>query len=208
MEGKPSLTLVTQPQDFFRELVTEALGRNRVVTKPETEVYLVNLLNQFMTADQLHSWGTEGGSPSSKGSNGSLALMIKEALEISEPAAQSRMFRHIGDVSLYTAGFFQDSLNRKLVDVDYYIEMGGAAYKQVAARTPEEVMRTLFQELAQKFSSLVDVLATVGDKTAQKTEKDILRIYELWVRTRSDRHAKALQEAGIVPNQTIKKDWQ
>jgi hypothetical protein len=203
MKGKPTLTLVSQPQDFFRELVTDALGKQKVSTQPETEFYLVNLLNQFMKTDRLYSRDATGGVR-----EGSLAIMVKEALEEPQPQAQSALFRHVGDVSLYVAGFFQDSLNRKLVDVDYYIDMGGTAYQQVAVRAEEEILKSLYQELADKFGSFVDVLAQVSDQTTPKSEKDILRMYELWVRTRSERAAKALQEAGILPNETIKKDWQ
>jgi hypothetical protein len=156
-----------------------------------------------MTTDRLYSRDSDGSVR-----EGSLAIMVKEALEQPQPQAQSALFRHIGDVSLYVAGYFQDSLNRKLVDVDYYIDMGGTAYQNVAARSDETTLKSLYLELADKFGSLVDVLAQVSDKTTPKTEKDILRMYELWVRTRSERAAKALQEAGILPNETIKKDWQ
>lgn len=193
MSGK-RLTLVTQPQDYFRELVTEALGRQKISAQPETEFYLVNLLNDFMTPGKL----TEE----------PLALLVKEALEEPMPQAQCARFRHIGDVSLYVSGFFQESLSRKLVDVDYYIDMGGAAYQQVAVREPEESLKFVYEELAAKFGAFVEVFADVSDKTAPRTEKDLLRLYELWVRTRSERAAKALQEAGILPNDTIKKDWQ
>jgi len=194
MSAKPTLTLVSQPQDYFRELVTEALGKQKISTQPETEFYLVNLLNQFMTADRLR--------------DEPLAIMVKEALEQPAPREQSVLFRHIGDVSLYVAGFFQDSLNRKLVDVDYYIDMGGTAYQKVSALSDEEILKAVYGELAEKFGALVEVLAEVSDKTTPKTEKDILRMYEMWIRTRSERAAKALQEAGIFPNDTIKKDWQ
>lgn len=203
MRGKNTLTLVSQPQDYFRELVTEALGKQKLFTQPETEFYLVNLLNQFMTTDRLYARGPEG-----EARDEPLAILVKEALEQPQAKAQSALFRHIGDVSLYVAGFFQDSLNRKLVDVDYYIDMGGTAYEQVASRTEEELLKSLYHELAQKFGDFVEVLAEVSDKTSPRTEKDILRMYELWVRTRSERAAKALQEVGILPNETIKKDWQ
>src|SRR4051812_34521804 len=106
MSGKQNLTLVAQPQDFFRELVTDALGRQKVNAQPETEFYLVNLLNQFMTTDRLYPRDAQG-----TGRAESLALMLKEALEQPLPQAQSAMFRHIGDVSLYVGGFFQESLN-------------------------------------------------------------------------------------------------
>src|SRR5436309_2011161 len=199
---KDRLTLVSQPQDYFRELVTDAMGKQNVLAQPETEFYLVNLLNQFMTTDRLYSRDGQGGAREE-----ALALMVKDALEASQPSEQSALFRQVGDVSLYVAGFFQDSLARKLVDVDYYIGMGGTAYQQVAARAEENTLRTIYLELAEKFSRFVDVLAEISDQTRPRTEKDLLRMYELWVRTRSERAAKALQEAGILPNETIKKDW-
>lgn len=202
-ETKSGLTLVVQPQDYFRELVSSAIGNQHVATRPETEFYLVDLLNKFMITDRLFSRDAQGNLREEP-----LALMIKQALEEEQAEAQRLLFRHVGDVSLYIAGFFQDSLNRKLVDVDYYIDMGGTAYKQAALRADEKLFRSLFSELAEKFGTFVEVLAEVSDKTAQKSEKDILRIYENWVRTRSERAAKALKEAGIIPNDTIKKDWQ
>jgi len=203
MDRKPNLTLIAQPQEYFRELITEALEHQKLSTQPETEFYLVNLLNQFITTDKLYTKDADGTFREEP-----LVLMVKEALEQPQPEAQRSLFRHVGDVSLYVAGFFQDSLNRKLVDVDYYIDLGGNAYQQVAARAEESMMRAIYQELASKFGSFVEVLAEVSDKTSQKSEKDLLRLYELWVRTRSERAAKALQEAGILPNETIKKNLQ
>ena len=201
--NKPSLKLIAQPQDFFRELVTEAMDQHRVKTNPETEFYLVNLLNQFMKTERLYEQSHDGTLTEQP-----LAFMIKDAIEQPQPQAQAAMFRRIGDVSLYTAGFFQESLNRKLVDVDYYIDVGHKAYSNVADRAEETVLRAIYEELAAKFAAFVDVLAAVSDKTTPKTEKDLLRIYERWVRTGSDRAAKALQSAGIIPNKNVKKDWQ
>lgn len=203
MTDRKSITLVAQPQDFFRELVTETLGRQHVSIQPETEFYLVNLLNQFMTTDRLYPRDGEGTVREEP-----LALMVKEALEQPAVQAQSLMFRQVGDVSLYVAGFFQDSLVRKLVDVDYYIDMGGTAYQQVATRTTEDNLRALYGELSEKFGRFVEVLAEISDKTSARTEKDILRLYDLWVRTGSERAAKALQEAGIIPTEGMKKEWQ
>lgn len=198
VDQKTGLKLVAQPQEYFRELVTGAVEKQSVRIRPETEFYLVNLLNKFITTDQLYP----------KSSEEPLAFMVKEALEEQRSEVQRNLFRHVGDVSLYVAGYFQDSLCRKLVDVDYYIEMGGTAYSHVASRADDNASRGLYVELAEKFGSLVDVLAVVSDQTTPKSEKDLLRLYELWVRTKSDRAAKALQEAGILPNDTVKKDWQ
>ncbi len=199
-----TLTLVAQAQGYFHELVLSALHLQKLTTLPEAEVYLVNLLNQFMIADHLY----ERRGPEGVAKEEPLALMLKEALEARQAQLQASLFRRIGDVSLYKAGFFQDSLKRKAVDVDYYIDMGESAYQNVAARMEAQGLRQLYAELAAKFGDFVEVLAVVSDQTSGRSERDLLRMYELWMRTKSERAAKALQEAGILPNNLVTKDWQ
>lgn len=130
--------------------------------------------------------------------------MMKEALETSQAELKKMLFRQVGDVSLYVAGFFQHSLTRKLVDLDYYIGMGGGAYQQVASQAEELKMKAVFEELSDRFGSFVDVLADVSDKTTLKNEKNLLQLYDLWSRTGSERAAKALKDAGIIPQTPVK----
>lgn len=203
MTKKNELAIVAEPQAFFRELVTQSLEKQKIAVQPETEFYLVNLLRQFMTTENLFSRDEQGNMESRP-----LALLIKEALEESRKESKRVMLRYVGDVSLYMSGFFQDSLYRKFVDLDYYIEMGGNAYRSVAACADEDHIQTLFGELSDRFGTFVDVLAEVSDKTLPKTERDLLRIYEIWVKTGSGRAARSLVEAGILPNSTLKPNWQ
>ena len=201
MSDKGQLTLVAQPEAFFHELVTKALSNRHLRTLPETEVYLVNLLNQFMSTENLYVRDANGNLREEP-----LALMVKEALEQSARQAQVLLFRQVGDVSLYKAGFFQESLNRKSVDVSYYIDMGGTAYQNVAAREGEKTMRHVFGELAERFSTFVDVFAEISEATTvARSEKDLLRMYDLWLQTGSDRAAKTLKEAGIIPTAVTRK---
>ncbi|OFZ78498.1 MAG: hypothetical protein A2583_05415 [Bdellovibrionales bacterium RIFOXYD1_FULL_53_11] len=200
MAKKQRITTVAQPMDYFRDLLHVALGHLKIKISPDLEYYLVNLLNQFMLSDRLFSRDEKGHMHQEP-----LALMIKDALETSKREHRHAMFRQVGDVSLYTAGFFQDSLQNKMVDVDYYIDMGGAAYKHAAASASAIMLRAVFQELSERFAKFVDVLAEVSDKTGARTEKDLLRIYELWLKTRSKRAEKALKAAGILPNKNVKK---
>jgi len=104
--------------------------------------------------------------------------------------------------------FFQDSLNRKIVDVDYYIGMGEAAYRAVASREDSQQMQRTYEELSEKFHKFVDVLAEISDKTSPKTETDLLRMYDVWLRTKSERAARALQQAGVIPSPSVRKTIQ
>jgi len=197
------LRLVTEPREFFYELIRDALGSQRLAVQPETEFYLVHLMERFMTTESLFPRSGDGSVKEE-----SLALMMLDAFDQTAPEQQRSIFRHVGDFSLYVAGFFQDSLSRKVVDVDYYIGMGGAAYRAVAEREDSQQKQLIYGELSEKFPKFVDVLARVSDKTTPKSQTDLLRMYDVWVRTRSERAARALQEAGIIPSQSAKKTVQ
>jgi len=203
MSNDSKLKLVAQPQEYFYELVAGAFSKRSFRPTAETEFYLVNLLNQFMTTDALYTRNAEG-----KHQQEPLALLVKEAVEMPAPEAQRTLFRQVGDLSLYTAGFFQDSLNRKLVDLDYYIDMGGHAYREAASRHEEAKLRIIFEELGQRFGKFVDVLADVSDLTMVRTERNLLRLYENWITTKSERAERLLNEAGIIPNANTKKNIQ
>ncbi|MBS1963892.1 MAG: hypothetical protein JST04_16900 [Bdellovibrionales bacterium] len=197
------LQLVSQPQEYFHELLSGAFNKRSLKPTAETSFYLVNLLNQFMTTDALYARDAEG-----RHREEALALLVKEAHELSASEEKRVIYRQVGDLSLYRAGFFQESLNRKLVDIDYYIEMGGHAYREAASRHDEKALRIVFEELAHRFGRFVDVLADVSDQTMAKTERNLLRLYENWVQTKSERAERLLNEAGIIPNATIKKNVQ
>lgn len=193
--------IFTQPQDFFREVVTHSLSKLKVRVPPEIEFYLVNLLSRFVNTENLFTREKDG-----QFNLRPLALQIKDAMEESEAHHRMLLFRQVGDVSLYTAGYFCESLDRRAVDVDYYIDLGGVAYGQVASVSQEAPLRKMYTELADRFKTCVQVLQEVSEITLPKTEKDLLRLYERWQRTGSERAARSLQEAGILPIKTLKND--
>ena len=78
--------------------------------------------------------------------------------------------RGVGDHALFVAGFFGESLETSsAVGLDYYGEIGSAAYADLSASlTPRERAMGfggLFGELAADFSGFVEVLAEVGGQT-------------------------------------------
>jgi hypothetical protein len=135
-----------------------------------------------------------------------LALLLAAAAESPSRDERNAMLRRVGDTSLFVAGFLGDGFARKLVDVDYYIDMGGAAYWRLSdsVRGTHEgrAFGTVFAELAQKFTDFVDVLAEIRD-SGTRAAIDVLRLYELWLRTGSRRAARLLREHGLEPNATL-----
>jgi hypothetical protein len=111
--------------------------------------------------------------------------------------------QRIGDVALFTAGFFADSLAGKPVDIDYYINMGGTAYGSLSdvirGTTRGQALVNVYCELAGKFQKLVDVLHEVRDGAGQSSDVDVLRTYEIWRKTGSKRAAALLRQSGVYP---------
>lgn len=194
--GAPQLQLV-QPQEFFREKVSEAMANQKVSVDGDVEFYLVNLLCEFIAPGKLETVAGEMNAMETP-----LALMMKEAIE-APPVQRLRIFKYLGDTSLYFAGFFQDYFNRKTFDISYYISLGSSAYNNVSTlmrdHHGDENFRVMYNALAEKFHNLVDVVAEVSEVPGQERPMDILAIYDRWTRTHSDRLRRALHKVGITP---------
>ena len=116
---------------------------------------------------------------------------------------QRASLREIGDASLFISGFFSDSLRRKLVDVDYYVSIGGSAYTALS-RFDADTLSPVFGELAENFVGFVDVLSEVSERTSCTSNADLLRLYEKWLKTGSRRSGQLLVERGVVPNASVR----
>ena len=175
--------------EYFKELVDGAMAHQGITAGELTSYYVVQLLTGFVqrpTADDA--------SP--------LAIRFARALE-SGGLQQRVSLKQIGDASLFISGFFSDSLRRKLVDVDYYVHIGGAAYDALS-RAETDTFAHVFGELAAKFVEFVDVLSEVSERSACSSNSDLLRLYEKWLKTGSARSGQLLIERGVVPNASWK----
>lgn len=178
------------PVEYFRELVAGAMQRQNLAARELTAFYLVNLLAGFVQFDR------------SAGANDEpLGVRYVRALNAAGVRQRDEL-RQVGDLSLFISGFFSDSLNRSLVDIDYYIQLGAYAYRSLA-RQGDNAFGDVFDELSGNFPAFVDVLGEVSERTALTSNADLLRLYERWLRTGSRRSGDLLAARGIVPNASI-----
>jgi hypothetical protein len=191
---------VASLKEFFRDALHDALSHQRVAVEGETEHYVVNVLTLFANADALYERAPD--STDSRTRLKPLAMMLGEALEAPTREARFRGLQRLGDVSLFMAGFFSAGFARKLIDVDYHIAMGGQAYGALAESCPSNrarTMRQVFAELATKFQPMVDALNEISESAYQHSDSDLLRLYELWMKTGSERSRQLLRKLGVEP---------
>jgi hypothetical protein len=178
--------------EYFKELVDGAIEHQHVDATELTAFYVVQLLAGFMQQPAID--GVNDDAP--------LAIRLARALE-SGGVRQRAGLKQVGDVSLFMSGFFSDSFRRKLVDVDYYVTIGGYAYNALS-RVESDTFSAVFAELGEKFVAFVDVLAEVSERTSCVSNADLLRLYEKWLKTGSPRSGQLLVERGVVPNMSVR----
>lgn len=184
--------------EFFQGLVTAAVANQHVEAAEDTVHYVVNLLSTFAHSRDLYEQTPDGLMIRP------LAMIYGEAIDAGTIEERNLALKRLGDVALFVSGVFPNSLSRKLVDVDYYVSMGGNAYGHLSDVVGEtrrwRPFCEIFDELSVKFIDFVDVLAEVSEKAHFNKNADILRLYELWVRTGSKRAERQLRKLGFDPS--------
>lgn len=193
----PRIRPVKNLRDYFQQSVADSLRRNDIRVDDLTSGYVVDLLTLYARSEQLFEPGTDG--PALR----PLATVLADAVD-SSTVERNRALRRVGDQSLFVAGFLGDYLRTRIVDLDYYVSMGGSAYAALsrAARPSSRgiALAHVFAELAEKFAEFVDVLSDLRSE-GRADDEDLLRLYETWVRTGSRRAARLLRSRGIEPQQ-------
>jgi len=201
-----NLVHVENLREYFMDSVCTAMASNRLSADQNTAHYVVNLLTLFARAEAFHD--PDDTSPHRK----PLALMLAEALDAA--TVEERLFRlqRLGDMSLFIAGFFADDLQHSIVDLDYYISMGGGAYSSLSQQSrgtfKGRAFGSVFAELGAKFHRFVDVLNDVRSRAEASRDTDVMRLYEVWLKTGSQRAERLLRRAGIHPLRTALTAWE
>ena len=181
--------------EFFRDEISDACETLEVDISDMMAFYLVNML-----CENARARSKLGAEP--------LVLLYKRALEVSR-AERIKILKDLGDEALFVSGFFAEFIERSLVDVDYYISMGGAAYRSLAdlvvMRRRGRVFADLYRQMSDRFTVLVDLLGSIADKAREQQSNplELLKIYDRWKRTGSTRLHRLLAEKGLVPTTAL-----
>jgi hypothetical protein len=195
--SEPVVVEVTSLREFFRDALHEAIERQRFAVDDHTEHYVVNVLTLFSRSEALFDRTSEGARLRP------LALMLADAVEANTGAQRIHALQRLGDVSLFIAGFFARSFSHRLVDVDYHIAMGGRAYDSLADTLGNtqrgRALTGVFRELAAKFQQMVDALNELAETSYEHSDSDVMRLYEIYLKTGSPRARSLLLRLGVLP---------
>jgi len=164
---------------FFREVLQGSLQRQGLSAGEHTEHYLVGLLGNYANA---------------RITDEPLSLKLVQANSAGD---RVKVLKEVGDTSLYVTGFFAKSLSSKLVQADYYMSLGSAAYRELAGRLSGSTVREVYDELAANFPAFVDVLTDISSQI-NFAGADVVALYQEWLSTRSNWIEGRLRSLGVM----------
>lgn len=191
-------------EEYFTEVVQEASLQKKVKTHPQVETYLIHLLKYYVDSRNFHRPLQEDSAEKPPETFAEMYLMAMNA----ESPKNKELMRIVGDKSLYLTGFFSDSLHKKIVDIDYYLDIGSAAYLNLSRWTKEDTTAFVYETISKQFLDLVSVFNYISEKSLVQADQNILRLYDRYLRTGSELVREKLNELGVttLPKEQLKQN--
>lgn len=140
------------PTALWHELIREAERNGSAPLDSDSESYLVFLLMRHLRDQGL--------------ADHVFALDYFEALHQTRTPRQQQL-RDLGDRCLLIAGLYPQQAQRRLVGLDYFLNLGSQAYTELSGATAN-ALAGLYRQLATGYGRLVRVLVEVrrlGEET-------------------------------------------
>ncbi len=162
--------LVIEPSETSQwyRLVLDAEEVTQQQLSEELENYLVLTLSRFSQRPEMV--------------NTIFALSYLNGVGASGKERYIRL-RDIGDQCLLFAGFFPEQAEKRLVSFGYFVELGRAAYYEIANAQREESAE-LFGQLVLNYVDVLRVLHAIRGMDAEKEMSPLLAM-EIWQRTKN-----------------------
>ncbi|MBA2657505.1 MAG: hypothetical protein H0U70_11090 [Tatlockia sp.] len=156
--------LVLHPTEIsqWHALVYEAQASSRLMLSENTESYLVFLLMRFSQEIKLIE---------------SVVALDFLNSEHKPRQQQAELLREVGDKSLLFCGLFPGMAEKRHVSLNYFIDMGQAAYFSVGELNDSQ--STLYFQLSEQFLMLQQILKSMRGEVLHHPSSD-----SIWVSPR------------------------
>lgn len=180
-------------KEYFNELLEDVLKVNEgFELHPFSKLYLSELLTNFVHVDSLFE-KTEDGKVVSK----MLSEQFFESQNL-DTATKIQKLKKLAETTLYVSGFFAASLNKKLINQSYYIQVGAMVYANLSNVVEPKPKSNLYSHVANHFLNYADLLTEVSQKANIQKSNDVLEMFGRYMDSGSAWAEKLLIQNGIA----------
>ena len=169
MDSKPSLSIETSLQPFFYDQL-QSFNHKTIYPLPNETVYYLSMVMDRLGNSSKYFETIDG-----KVREKILGIKLLEASHLSKEQKKA-VLRDVGETSLILCGYFSDSMNRKIVDLKYYQDVGAIAYHQLNSFVPNAYdVPSFFKKLATSFNHVTNLITLVS-RELQTDKDDVLLV--------------------------------
>ena len=85
---------------------------------------------------------------------------------------QKRILKDIADTAMFLCGFFSKSLNKKIVDISYYNNLGRISYKKLNTLSPTYMnIDQFYLNLAENFDQVTELISIISQSHTSKMQE-------------------------------------
>jgi hypothetical protein len=194
--GAPVIHLASDLESYFFKELSLVSAKHGISISSHTHQYLAGILSRFSKSRNYFQIDPE----TEKNQIPTLAMLWLEG-QTKPLFEQLEQFRGLGDLALFTSGFFKERILKSSLDVDYYIAIGERAYEkagQIRETLASEQALNVFFELSEVFPNIVEIFSEISDQKLLSSNEGLIALYEKWLSTKSDRVKRMLAESGVL----------
>jgi len=177
--------------EYFREGLDHHSSKLSPPPQEDTLWYIGEMLVRLSRSSQLYT--TEQNEITLR----PLAMYYQDAIASNTNHERCLILRQLGDIALFMGALFPETFYRKGIRKDYLIGMGGSAYDYLSDNSSSH--RHVFKELAETFTSILQLIAKVCAKKSHFDASDIFAIYQRWLESKDPILKRQLESIGITP---------
>ena len=179
-------------QEPFKDYIKKELHLADSSLSCEVKNYLADLLYFYLRGDRFYEYQHDLGSDCEK-----TFVSLYGKIHSARTNEKIYLFKKMGDLSLYISGFFRSSIQKKVVDVSYYENMGQSAYGYLADCYSSQ--SNVFQSLYQQFKDLAENLFYIQKKSELRDNKNSIALYKEYMEQKHPSSAlkRLLQESQL-----------
>jgi hypothetical protein len=192
--GTKKIILSTNLKGFFFEGLSE-LNKKSLCPVPESIIYYSSdVLDKFALSEEFFEF-SDG-----KVREKILGTKLLEATQMTKDD-QKKIYKEVGEMSLMVCGYFSRSVRKKMVDTQYYSQLGKMAYSHLNSVTPKFLdIPHFYGMVATCFESLTTLITILASKE-QGYENNLLFQKIM----REDRVSdQEMLTAGVIPTSSRK----
>ncbi len=157
-DEKDSLVLESSLQVYFYDQLQEFNKKSTAPIQNEFVYYSSLVMDHFGDASKYFE--------TVEGKTRDKILGIKLLESANEPKEKQKIIlKDIAETALVLCGYFSESLNKKIIDVKYYSDVGTMAYSRLNAFSPQAFhVEGFYSKVAKKFETITMLMNLVSSK--------------------------------------------